>query len=228
MRVLSESVGFLPENGRFSCESMGNQAGKCGKISGFLCVKIVITLSDGKERNIQYIKASNYIGPDGNLMTTHQFLEMLFGDLKGLVADEDQLRNIWSNPETRRRFMEQLREREYTGEVLKEVKTLVDAPDSDLFDVLGYVLFTNPPLTREQRADNVEKSGLGDVDGEMREFLLRILASYAKSGEDELSVERLTQHMKAVYGSVIEGKDKLGEPSAVRQAYIRMQEQLYT
>ena len=66
------------------------------------------------------------------------------------------------------------------------------------------------------------------VDGEMREFLLRILASYAKSGEDELSVERLTQHMKAVYGSVIEGKDKLGEPSAVRQAYIRMQEQLYT
>ena len=29
MPVLSESVGFLPENGRFSCESMGNQAGKC-------------------------------------------------------------------------------------------------------------------------------------------------------------------------------------------------------
>ena len=162
MRVLSESVGFLPENGRFSCESMGNQAGKCGKISGFLCVKIVITLSDGKERNIQYIKASNYIGLDGNLMATHQFLEMLFGDLKGLVADEDQLRNIWGNLETRRRFMEQLREREYTGEVLKEVKTLVDAPDSDLFDVLGYVLFTNPPITREQRADNVEKSGLED------------------------------------------------------------------
>ena len=33
MRILSESVGFFPENGRFSCESMGNQA---GNISGFL------------------------------------------------------------------------------------------------------------------------------------------------------------------------------------------------
>ena len=36
MRVLCESVGFLPENGRFSVRIKGNQAGKCRWISGFL------------------------------------------------------------------------------------------------------------------------------------------------------------------------------------------------
>ena len=190
--------------------------------------KVVIALSDGKERTIQYLKTTSYMGPDGRLMSPQKFIEMLFGDLNGLVADEDRLRKIWSNPETRQRFMGQLREREYTDEVLKEVKALVDAPNSDLFDVLGYILSANPPITREQRADNLEKSGMGDIHGEMREFLLRILASYIKSGENELSVERLTQHMKAVYGSVSEGTNKLGEASAVREAYFRMQEKLYT
>ena len=190
--------------------------------------RIIITLSDGKERSIQYLKTTNYMGPDGRLMSAVDFLKMLFGDLKGLVADEDRLREIWSNPETRRSFMEQLREREYTSEVLEEVRALVDAPNSDLFDVLGYVLFANPPVTREERAESLEKNGLEDVDGEMRKFLLRILASYEKSGEDELSVERLTQHMKAVYGSVIAGTEKLGEASTVRSAYLKMQERLYT
>ena len=190
--------------------------------------KVVIKLSDGKERRIQYLKTTNYVGPGGRFMSAVEFLEMLFGDLSGLVADEDRLRETWSNPETRRKFMEQLREREYTNEVLEEVKTLVDASGSDLFDVLGYVLFANPPITRKERVENLERNGLDDVDGEMREFLLRILASYAKSGEDELSAERLAQHVKAVYDNAIAGTDKLGGASVVRSAYLKMQERLYT
>ena len=190
--------------------------------------KIVIKLSDGKERSIQYMKATNYMGPGGKFMSAQQFLEMLFGDLKGMVADEDQLRKKWSNPETRQRFMEQLREKEYTNEILRDVKALVDAPNSDLFDVLSYILFTHPPLTREQRADNVKKDGLGDIAEDMREFLLRVLTSYIQLGEDELSDNRLAQHMKAMYGSVSEGASRLGNTSVVREAYLRMQEQLYS
>ena len=188
--------------------------------------KVIITLSDGKQRAIQYLKTSTYWA-DGRMMSAQEFIEMLFGDLKGLVVDEEQFRKVWSNPETREKFMRQLREREYTDEVLEEIKIIVDAPKSDIFDVLGYVLSANPPITRKQRASNVEKSGLGDVDSEMREFLLQILASYTKSGENELSSERLTHHMMAVYGSVTASRDKLGEPTTVRKAYVRMQEQLY-
>lgn len=189
--------------------------------------KVVITLSDGKQRTIQYLKTSTYWA-DGRMMSAQEFIERLFGDLKGWVVDEDRLREVWSNPETREKFMNQLREREYTDEVLKEIKVIVDAPKSDIFDVLGYVLSATPPITREQRVDNVEKDGMGDVDDEMREFLLRILDSYTMSGETELSSERLKHHIMAVYGSVVASRDRLGEPAAVREAYIKMQERLYT
>ena len=189
--------------------------------------KLVIKLSDGKDRAIQYIKTTIYMGHDGKLISFRQFLERLLGDLKELAVDEDKLRKIWSHPKTRQRFMEQLDERKYSDEDFRKARDLVNAPNSDLFDVFAYLMSANPPITREQRVSNVEKSGLKDVDGEMREFLLGILASYAQSGENELSLERLTPHMRAAYGSVGEGTSKLGEPLVVRKAYIKMQEQLY-
>ena len=167
------------------------------------------------------------MGPEGKLLSAQQFLEILFGDLKGLVDTEDQLRTIWSHPDTRQRLTTQLAERGYAGEVLDKVKALVDASNSDLFDVLSYILFVLPPLTRETRADRVKADGLEDVSGEMRSFLRRILASYVDHGEQELTGERLGQHLMATYGGAGEGKEKLGEVSSIREAYLEMQGRLY-
>ncbi len=189
--------------------------------------KVVIKLADGKEREILYLKTTNYMGPNGELISAKKFLEMMFGDLQGLVESEDQLRTIWSHPDTRQRMTTQLAERGYHGEVLDEVKALVDAPNSDLFDVLSYILFVLPPLTRETRADRVKADGIEDVSEEMRRFLRRILVSYVDHGEQELSGERLGQHLMAAYGSAGEGKERLGEVSSIREAYLEMQGKLY-
>ena len=135
---------------------------------------------------------------------------MLLGELTDLVADEDQLRSVRSNPETRERFMGQLAERGYAGDVIviviEEIKVLVDAPSSDFFDVLSYVLFTLQPLTRNERAAKVKQDGLENVTEDMRKFLRRILESYVKNGESELATDRLSQYMMAAYGSIGEGK----------------------
>jgi hypothetical protein len=39
--------------------------------------------------------------PAGKPISAQQFVEQLFGKLPELVRDEDELRRIWSNPETR-------------------------------------------------------------------------------------------------------------------------------
>ncbi|NBR21801.1 MAG: restriction endonuclease subunit R, partial [Proteobacteria bacterium] len=113
------------------------------------------------------------------------------------------------------------------GEVLDEVKALVDAPDSDLFDVLSYILFVLPPLTREERADRVKKDGLEDEGEEMRSFLRRVLGAYVEAGESELDNERLGRHIEAAYGSLGDGRSKLGETASIREAYLGMQARLY-
>ena len=140
-----------------------------------------------------------------------------------MVADEDQLRAIWANPDNRKRFLEQLDDRGYDRGRLDDIRRLVDAPDSDLFDVLGYVLYANPPRTREERADDVRQSGLEQADGELRELLLGILQAYETHGESELATAKLQSFMIGRYGSVSEGKVRLGELPAVQTAFRQMQ-----
>lgn len=190
--------------------------------------KIEVTLSDGKVRQIAYLASTTYWGPDGKPMTAKEFLERLVGDLTEVVADEDQLRTIWSNPDTRGRFLGQLADRGYDAERLKVIRGLVNAPQSDLFDVLSYALFTTPTKTRMERADDVRSSDDGLARGEVRDLLLRILAAYEKRGESELATDRLGQFLAARYGSVSEGKITFGGLKPVSDAFRSMQEALYS
>jgi type I restriction enzyme R subunit len=186
-----------------------------------------VKLSDGKARTIQYIAATTYWGPDGKPMSAAEFLQRLFGDLATLVGSEDELRKMWSDPDNREHFIAQLFDRGYDQDRLDDIRHLVDAVESDLFDVLAYVMFTTPPLTRVDRADGVRESGLQDVEGELRDMLFAILASYTERGIDELSTASLEKTLIARYGSVSEGKAKLGSIAGIRDAFKRMQEELY-
>ena len=168
-----------------------------------------------------------YWEPDGRPISAAEFLQRLFGDLSGMVADEDQLRTIWSNPDNREHFLTQLYDHGYDPERLDDIRRLVDAPKSDLYDVLSYILFANPPKTRHDRAETVRQDGLADFGNEMKDLLLGILKAYETAGEAELAGKKLGQFLTARYGSVSEGKVKLGDLQTIRDAFNRMQAGLY-
>ena len=187
-----------------------------------------VRLADGKVRRIKIIATTTYWGPDGKPMSATEFLERLFGDLSGIVTDEDQLRSTWSDPDTRERFMEKLDEAGYDRDRLDDIRRLVDAPKSDLFDVLAYVLFTKPPRTRSDRADGVRSSSFADAEtDEMRELLKGILNAYETAGEEELSSSSLGQFLRTRYGSVSEGKAALGDLQEVKRAFTDLQSVIY-
>ena len=190
-------------------------------------VTIEVRLADGKARTIRYIAATTYWSADGKPISAVEFLKRLFGDLKGMIVDEDQLRAIWADPDNRVTFLERLDDHGYDRRRLDDIRRLVDAPDSDLFDVLSYVLFLNPPKTRHERADGVRQGGLTTVEGELRQLLLGILLAYETRGEDELATTKLASFLIGRYGSVGEGKERVGELSTIQDAFRRMQAGLY-
>ena len=189
--------------------------------------KVVVKLSDGSVRSIQYIASTTYWSPEGKPISAAEFLERLFGDLSGIVADEDQLRAVWSDPDNRERFIDQLSDRGYDADRLDDIRRLVDAQDSDLFDVLSYIMFTNPPKTRQARADRVRSEGMAETDDDMKALLLAILLAYETKGESELATKKLGTFLTARFGSVNEGKAKLGGLPAVKEAFRTMQATLY-
>lgn len=188
---------------------------------------IEVRLADGKERTIRYIAATTYWSADGKPISAAEFLKRLFGDLADMIADEDELRAKWSDPDNREMFLKQLGDRGYDQGRLNDIRRLVDAPASDLFDVLAYVLFAHPPKTRSERADSVRREGLAAVDGELRRLLVGILQAYEVHGESELAAGKLQSFLIGRYGSAGESRARIGELPAVRDAFRQMQADLY-
>ena len=119
--------------------------------------KIKIELSDGKLRNFQAMMVTSFWRPDGTPMSAQQFMEMLFGKLPEFFKSEEELRTLWSAPDTRAKLLQGLAEKGFGKEQMAEMQKIIDAEKSDLFDVLAHVAYALPPLSREERAGKAEQ-----------------------------------------------------------------------
>ncbi|MGQ7794525.1 EcoAI/FtnUII family type I restriction enzme subunit R [Faunimonas sp. B44] len=189
--------------------------------------KIVVKLADGKERTIRYVAATTYWSHDGRPITAQEFMDQLFGDLGTLVASEDELRAIWSDPARRATFIQRLAEMGYDADRIEDMQRLIDAPNSDIFDVLAYVRFTLAPLARSERAQRARSTGLSGYEKEMREFLDYVLHGYEVHGPDELALDKISDLLRIRYGGTNEAKHVLGSVTDIRSAFIDIQRHLY-
>lgn len=189
--------------------------------------KILIKLSDGKSRQIQHMMATSFWGADGKPMSSGQFLENLFGILPEFFKDEDTLRDIWSDPETRKKLLEGLAEKGFNKEVLAEMQRIIDAENSDLYDVLANVAFALQPLTRANRADSAKDKIHQQFADKQSAFIDFVLGQYVKEGVEELSQEKLKDLIDLKYQSIHDATSELGNASEIRQLFVKFQKYLY-
>lgn len=191
-------------------------------------VKIKIKLADGKVRSIQSMTATTFWSADGKPMSAAQFLENLFGTLPEFFKDEDELRALWSAPDTRRKLLEGLAEKGFGREPLGEMQKLIEAYNSDLFDVLAYVAFALAPQTREQRADRAKIEVQQVFTDKQRRFVDFVLDQYVKEGVDELDSEKLTPLLRLRYKNAIsDAVADLGSADQIRRVFAGFQKFLY-
>ncbi len=189
--------------------------------------KILIKLSDGKTRQIQHMMATSYWGADGKPMSSAQFLESLFGVLPEFFKDEDKLREIWSEPETRKKLLNGLSEKGFGKDTLADMQQIIDAENSDLYDVLANVAFALQPLTRRYRAERASAEIHQHFADKQNAFIDFVLGQYVKQGVDELSQEKLRSLLELKYQSVHDATQVLGNPYEIRQLFVEFQKYLY-
>ena len=203
------------------CAQCGNRPCTCKK-------KAKVKLADGKERQIQHMSATSFWHPDGTPMSAAQFMEALFGKLPEFFKDEDELRVIWSAPDTRRKLLEGLAEKGFGKDQLAEMQVIINAENSDLFDVLAYVAYAETPRTRHDRAQQARAAIGGRFNDRQQAFLDFVLAHCVSVGVDELDEAKLGPLLKLRYNNAIaDAFADLGAPEAVRQTFVGFQRYLY-
>jgi len=203
------------------CEKCGQRPCVCKK-------KAKIKLADGKERNIQHMTMTTFWHPDGTPMSAQQFMEMLFGRLPEFFKNEEELRALWSRPDTRKKLLEGLSEKGFGQDQLTEMQKIIDAEKSDLFDVLAHVAYAMPPLTREERAGKARTLITQHFNNKLQLFLDFVLAHYVTIGVEELDQAKLTPLLKLKYhNSIADAVADLGRPEEIGQVFAGFQQYLY-
>jgi len=189
--------------------------------------KAKIKLRDGKEREIQHMVSTSFWSAEGKPISAEEFLQNLYGTLPDFFSSEEELRDIWSNPMTRKTLLSKLSDAGYGKEILNTLQKLIDAEKSDLFDVLEYVSFAVKPITREVRVAASQTSIFALLDNKQKEFLEFVLSKYIESGVDELDQEKLPILLQNKYQSLGDAVNILGDVPKIRELFVEFQKFLY-
>jgi len=163
----------------------------------------------------------------GKPMSSQEFLDLLFGQIPEFFRNEDELRQLWGEPETRSKLLEGLAEKGFGPDQLKEMQKIISAEKSDLFDVLAHVAYALPPLTREDRASKAKVVLPDHFNSKQQVFLDFVLSQYVQVGVQELAKEKLSDLLKLKYSALNDAVAELGPAHEIREMFGGFQKHLY-
>lgn len=138
-----------------------------------------------------YIEEELYVEVEGEKLNKAKYIEYAKENVRKKVLTLEDLRKIWINKESRKKFLEDLKAKSINPELIAQ---LLDRPDADAFDIIAHVAFDAPILSRDDRAQALlnEKQQLINSFGETaKKVLLNLIEKYKIGGIDEISPEAL-------------------------------------
>jgi len=205
------------------CPECGNIPCVCEKAPRFM---IKVKLSDQKVIELDSMVKTSFWSPDGKPVSSAEFVRKLFGDIPKFFKDEEELRRIWSMPDTRKKLIRDLSDNGYTESQLEDLQKIIHGEESDLYDVLSYIAWHRDMVPRIERADRA-RIYLSSYDPQQREFLYFVLDQYVRDGVTELDDQKLPDLLTLKYKAIADARKELGDIAGIRETFIGFQGYLY-
>ncbi|MDO3383686.1 EcoAI/FtnUII family type I restriction enzme subunit R [Gilvimarinus algae] len=192
---------------------------ECGDESEYIKYHVSGVTVKKLDERVQYYDA------DGKLVT-ESFKDYTRKAVQQQFASLDEFINKWNAADRKQAVMDELAEQGVIWEALRDDV----GRDLDAFDLICHVAFDQPPLTRQERANNVKKRNyFGKYSGTARAVLEALLEKYADAGIPEIeSMNVLKVQPINQYGSVSDiVKGEFGGRDEYQKAVADLERQLY-
>lgn len=188
---------------------------------------LIVELDAGREVRVIDIE-TRYIDPEtGKLLSSRDFLMKLVDRLPMFYRDEAQLRQIWSDPETREDLLTHLASIGIGTDQLDDLARMFEAENSDIFDVLAHLSYGTDIRYRTERRD-IASSILDEYESlDARAFLEFLLTLYVRNGILEFRKDWLSKKIELFGRKPRDLATVFGSNTALREAYYKVQESLY-
>jgi len=138
-----------------------------------------------------YIEEEIFVEVEGEKLNKAKYIEYAKENVRKKVLTLDDLRRIWINKESRKKFLEDLKAKSINPDLIAQ---LLDRPDADAFDVIAHVAFDVPILSRDDRAQallNEKQQLINSFNETAKSVVLNLIEKYKIGGIDEISPEAL-------------------------------------
>ncbi len=188
---------------------------------------LIVELDGNREVRVIDIE-TRYIDPEtGKLLSSRDFLMKLVDRLPMFYRDETQLRQIWSDPETREDLLTHLASIGIGADQLDDLTRMFEAENSDIFDVLAHLSYGTDIRYRTERRD-IASSILDEYESlDARAFLEFLLTLYVRNGILEFRRDGLAAKVALFGRTPRDLATMFGSNTALREAYYKVQESLY-
>lgn len=229
---------WWPEEENDDCHSeLVSESSKCKKLNYDFEInsewqskkeKLVVKLWASREVKVIDIE-TRYLDPvTWKHLSSEDFLKKIIWDLPAFYKDEYQLRELWSNPETRDELLHNLANIWLDSEQLEDLKKIFEAEDSDIFDVLAHLSFNSDIKYRSERSIYWEEIVDNYESFKAREFLEFLLTLYVKTWILEFRKDWLSSKI-ALFNKwqAREIASEFGWLEELKNAYYELQKSLY-
>jgi len=199
----------------------------CSELPCICVKKVKVQLAENNALQIQHISSIVFFDADCKPLSAIEFIQQFFDELPDLFKTPEELRALWCNPDTRQKLLEGLNDKGYSSEKLHDISRLINAENSDLFDVLAHISFTLPVVSRQQRVDTHKQMIFDSCNDKQQQFLDFVLNHYVDTGVSELALDKLPALLKLKYHSIPDAKQVLGDIPNIRDLFVHFQTELY-
>jgi type I restriction enzyme R subunit len=111
---------------------------------------------------------------------------------------------------------------------LESMKELIDARDSDVYDVLAHVAYAVDTRSRSERV-NQAKPAIAKAfdDYKQQEFIEFILDKYIDDGVQELAAKKMRGLIELKYNTISDAAAEFGSTAVIRETFMGFQKHLY-
>ena len=225
-----------PKCGKNPCECQPTPPKPCPVCGHLPCTcpggqpkkkKVVVKLSKLRELTL-HTDWDERIQFGDELLTIEEYIKRLFGMLPTFLDGEEDLRERWSQPESRQQLLNLLEESGFPEDKLEMTRRFLELEQCDMLDVLAFLAYNTTPMERQRRAEILQAQAIKQYSKAQQDFVNYIMQLYVRNGFKELSSEKLPTLIQMKYHSPYDAVKELKmQPAEIRQFFLGMQQQLY-
>ena len=227
-------TGVCPHCGNDPCTCPPTKPEPCPVCGNLPCTcpgpkgnKIVVKLSPLRALCLE-TRWDDRIVFGNEVLTIGEYIKKLFGALPEFLDGEDDLRQRWSQPETRQQLLDVLERSGFQEDKLEMMRRILQMEQCDMLDVLAFLAYETTPIERQRRAEILREDMLKKLSEQQQDFMNFVLDMYVRNGFKELGMEKLATLIDMKYHTIADAKRQLNmDVKEMRDLFLGMQKELY-